>query len=149
MRFSKVYKQKQGRVVTKLNIGIVFLAVLITGSYNSPMDTAELYLPSSGVSCALPKLPDSRYYHTVDSKGLLCGGAGSSGDTCLQWSPDTGTWEEDRLTLSVWRYDHVSWTPGPDIGTYLMGGSNSGRTTTLIKPDGTQEPCFLLEYDTA
>ena len=127
-----LYKQEQGCVVTKLNIGIVFLAVLITGSFNSPMDTAELYLPSTGVSCKLPKLPDNRYSHTVDSKGLLCGGW-SSGDTCLQWSPDTGTWE-DQLTLSVSRTGHVSWTPGPDIGTYLIGGysSEASRTTTLI-----------------
>ena len=112
------------------------------------MDTAELYLPSSGVSCALPKLPDSRYYHTVDSKGLLCGGAGSSGDTCMQWSPDTGAWEDQLLTLSVSRSRHVSWTPGSDIGTYLMGGSYSMLTTTLIKPDGTQEPGFVLKHNT-
>ena len=147
MRFSKVYTSRS-RAVTKLNIGIVFLAVLITGhgSSSNPMDTAELYLPSSGVSCILPRLPDNRDSHTVDSKGLLCGGAYTR-DTCLQWSPDTGTWE-DLLTLNVMRYRHVSWTPGPDIGTYLMGGIYSGLTTTLIKPDGNQEPGFLLKHDT-
>ena len=135
--------------MTKLNIGIVFLAVLITGSWNSPRDTAELYLPSSGVSCALPQLPDVRAAHTVDSKGLLCGGAYTR-DTCLQWSPDTGTWEDLHLTLDPERYNHVSWTPGTEVGTYLMGGKYSGseRTTTLIKPDGSQEPGFDLKYDT-
>ena len=145
MRFSKVYISRS-RAVTKTNIGIVFLAVLITGNWNSPRDTAELYLLSTGVSCRLPQLPDDRNYHTVDSKGLLCGG-GFTSDTCLQWSPDTGTWE-DLLTLSVSRYRHVSWTPGPDLGTYLMGGLYSGLTTTLIKPDGNQEPGFLLKHDT-
>ena len=113
------------------------------------MNTAELYVPSSGVSCSLPQLPDDRAFHTLESSGLLCGGYGTS-DTCLQWSPDTGTWEE-LLTLDVGRDDHVSWTPGPDIGTYLIGGYLSyvmKRTTTLIKPDGTQEPGFPLRYDT-
>ena len=113
-------------------------------------DTAELYLPSSGVSCSLPKLPGTwgRYYHTVESTGLLCGGE-YDGDTCLQWSPDTGTWQQ-LITLDVGRDVHVSWTPSTDIGTYLMGGSESEmmRTTTLIKPDGTQEPGFPLMYDT-
>ena len=134
--------------MTKPYIGIVFLAVLITGGSSSPRDTAELYLPSTGVSCALPQLPNERFYHTVDSKGLLCGGgATSTRNTCLQWSPDNGTWE-DQLTLSISRSDHVSWTPGPDIGTYLMGGAYSGLTTTLIKPDGNQEPGFVLKHVT-
>ena len=104
-------------------------------------------MPSSSVSCSLPQLPDDRWEHTLESSGLLCGGWHTS-DTCLQWSPDTGSWEL-LLTLDAGRYDHVSWTPEPDIGTYLMGGHGSKlRTTTLIKPDGTQEPGFPLHYDT-
>ena len=69
--------------------------------------------------------------------------------SCLQWSPDTGTWEE-LLTLDVWRYGHVSWAPGNGNVTYLMGGSASEMwgTSTLIKSDGTQEPGFELKYDT-
>ena len=59
----------------------------------------------------------------------------------VQWSLDTGTWEE-LLTLDVWRVDHVSLAPGTEGGTYLMGGGRSGTTTTLIKPDGSQEPGF-------
>jgi len=103
-------------------------------------------VPSTNVSCSLPQLPDGRYRHTLESSGLLCGGWYTE-DSCLQWSPDTGSWEY-LLTLDVSRSDHVSWTPGPDIGTYLMGGRVSERTTTLIKPDGTQEPGFPLQYDT-
>ena len=124
-------------------------AVLVTRSYYSPSNTAELYHPSSGVSCALPQLPDYRYYHTMESSGLLCGGTATR-DTCLQWSPDTGTWEDLQLTLDVGRRYHVSWTPGTEVGTYLMGGpySEIKRTTTLIKPDGTQEAGFDLKYDT-
>ena len=124
-------------------------AVLITGQPYS--DTAELYVPSSGVSCSLPPLPDTRYGHTVENTGLLCGGYGIEvEDTCLQWSPDTGTWEElltfDNIQLG--RADHVSWTPGPDLGTYLMGGAKDGMSTTWIKPDGTHDTGFPLKYDT-
>ena len=63
------------------------------------------------------------------------------------WSQDTGTWEEV-LTLDVNRQEHVSWTPSSgNTGTYLMGGSYSKKTTTLVNNDGSQEPGFPLEYD--
>lgn len=119
-------------------------AVLITGSGNSAGNTTELYQPSSGVSCSVGTLPMSRSLHTLESSGLMCGGYGAE-NSCLHWSPDTGIWEET-LSLDVGRYLHVSWTPGTD--TFLMGGYTSNRTTTLIKPDGTQEPGFDLKYDT-
>ena len=84
----------------------------------------------------------------METTGLLCGG--SAGRTinnkCFQWSPDTGSWDE-LLTLDIYRSDHLSWTPGTGIGTYLMGGnSKNNNTTTLIKPDGTQELGFTLKY---
>ncbi len=99
-----------------------------------------IFLPYSGLSCSVASLHTRRVDHTVESTGLLCGGY-TQMDTCLQWRPDSGTWEEV-LTLDVERTGHVSWTPGTGIGTYLMGGYDSKRTTTLIKPDGTQEPGF-------
>ena len=95
----------------------------------------------------MPQLPDDRYDHTVESSGLLCGGYDTK-DTCLQWSPDTGTWEDLQLTLDVRRDGHVSWTPGTEVGTYLMGGGQRAHSTTLIKPDGTQEPGVDLIYNT-
>ena len=50
-------------------------AVLITGGISDDTRrTAELYLPSSGVSCTLPNMPDQIHGHTVESSGLLCGG---------------------------------------------------------------------------
>ena len=108
------------------------------------MRTAELYLPSSGGSCTLPQLPEDKEFHTVEQRGLLCGGYNNR-DTCLQWSSDNGTWELS-LNLDVGREDHVSWTPDPDIGTYLMGGGASLRTNTLIKSDLIQEPGFQLKH---
>ena len=123
-------------------------AVLITGGLQDTfLDTAELYLPSSGLSCSLPHLPDYRAFHTQESSGLLCGGY-ITDDTCIQWSPDTGTWDE-YLSLELRRFDHVSWTPGTGVGTFLMGGGDgeSSKTTTLVTPKGTQEPGFPLKYD--
>ena len=123
----------------------------------------ELYLPSSDVSCSLPNLPyetdindDGLGGHTVESSGLLCGGSGvyDSRNTCLQWNPYNGTWD-NWLTLHIQRDGHSSWTPSTDIGTYLIGGidildyvKEARNSTTLIKPDGTQEPGFKLKYDT-
>ena len=124
--------------------------VLIAGSGGDGGDTVELYVPSSGVSCSLPKLPVNgiRYQdHTLENTGLICGGADTS-NFCLQWSPDTGSWEEG-LLLGIERAFHVSWTPAPTyLGTFLMGGARSERKTTLINYDGTQEAAFPLKYDT-
>ena len=114
----------------------------------------EVYHPSSGVSCLLPTRSDTRSVSTLEDSGLMCGGRYTSGgvDTsasCVQWSSVNGTWEE-YLTLNITRKYHVSWTPDPDIGTYLMGGytSEAGNTTTLIKSDRSQEPGFNLKYYT-
>ena len=126
--------------------------VLITGGY--PAGTAgnqsELYLPSSDSSCTLPSLPDGRYHHTYSEGGLLCGGRitiTTAINNCLQWRPDTGSWERG-LYLDVERYEHVSWTPASGSGTYLMGGYGSRRTTTIIKPDMTEEEGFPLKNET-
>ena len=96
----------------------------------------------------LPTMQDDRYDHSLEGSALMCGGYYTSA-SCVQWSSVTGTWEE-YLTLDVGRSYHVSWTPDPDIGTYLMGGSTSeaGNTTTLIKPDSSQEQGFNLKYYT-
>ena len=132
-------------IILTVNQTLIPDAVLITGSINYP-DTAELYLTSSNVSCSLPQLPDIRMDHTLESSGLMCGGDYTR-DICLQWSPDTGSWTEE-LHLDTERAYHVSWTPDNGIGTYLMGGQVGGWTTTLVKPDGTQEQGFPLQYDT-
>ena len=119
-------------------------AVLLTG-----WAKAQVYHPSSGVSCMLPTMmaDGGRWEHTLEDSGLLCGGYPTS-DSCVQWSSVNGTWEE-YLTLDVGRSYHVSWTPDPDIGTYLIGGrtSEARNSTTLIKPDGSQEPGFSLQYE--
>ena len=126
----------------------ILVAVLITGGLidvGVKTYSEELFLPSAGTSCTLPLFPNERFRHTVDNN-ILCGGTWSK-DTCLIWRPDAGSWEE-LLTLDTDRNAHVSWTPEPGMGTFLMGGAVSPTTTTLIKDDGTQEPAFPLKYDT-
>ena len=88
----------------------------------------------------------SGYDHTLEDSGLMCGGYDTS-DSCVRWSSVNGTWEE-YLILDVGRSYHVSWTPDPSIGTYLMGGweSEARQTTRLIKQDGSQEPGFPLKH---
>ena len=97
------------------------LAVLITGGtfwngWNEVMDrkTSELYLPLSGNSCRLPDL-NPNYKHTQDNL-LLCGG-----NDGLMWSPMTSTWNK-AITPNPGRRSHVSWSPGQNIGTFLIGG---------------------------
>ena len=129
------------------------VGVLITGgSQDIFPSTAELYVPSTGESCTLPKLPDQREFHTGSEGGLICGGDGSP-FSCLLWSPDTGTWEEAIARLDDLRYEHVSWTPISGNGTYLMGGADWGTWsgtwgTTLVTSDGSQEPGFTLKHET-
>ena len=107
---------------------------------------AELYLPSSARHMPITPLPDWKFAHVVSKDGLLC-----DGYSCLKWSPDTGSWEAAG-TLDIGRDYLVSWTPANSSDFYLMGGGDSFEesmdTTTLIKPDGTQEPGFLLKYFT-
>ena len=129
--------------------------VLITGGSRYQdrvfgMHSTELYLPSSNTSCSLPSLPEDRTKHTVSKDGLLCGGAEfTSYQSCVQWQyismMDIWRWEYLDLTLDFDKYDHVAWTPANGSGTYLMGGC-AYKTTTLIKPDGTQEHGFTLKH---
>ena len=44
------------------------------------------------------------------------------------------------------RFGHVSWATGS--GLYLIGGYYSGKTSELVKENGTVEKGFLLKYDT-
>ena len=82
----------------------------------------------------------------------MCGGMFEQDRSCTKWIPETGSWEAANITLDIGRHNHVAWTPANGSGTYLMGGGDSFEesmdSTTLIKPDGTQEPGFLLKYFT-
>ena len=99
----------------------------------------------------MPDLPDDRYWHTQDG-ALTCGGwdeGQAESNSCLKWSPDSGTWTQSH-TLTEERYGHISWTPDPSLGTYLIGGFSfyNMRTSELVKIDGSVEQGISLKYDT-
>ena len=60
--FCKLEKKRRSTVLCNFALNITD-GVLITGSGNSAGNTSELYLPYSGVSCTVTKLPDGRYLH--------------------------------------------------------------------------------------
>ena len=87
------------------------------------LNTSELYLPSSDKSCTVPGHDKFQSPHTQDNL-LVCGGS-----DCLLWSSITGSWNET-ITGQPIRTYHVSWSPSPEIGTYLIGGANlRGKVT--------------------
>ena len=81
--------------VGNVNLSIVVGILIAGGSSDGASTSTEVFLPGSGQTCALADLPDSRYFHTLDTvsnTGVLCGG----GDTaytktsCLQFNLTTG-----------------------------------------------------------
>ena len=121
------------------------------------LNSTELYIPSSKSSCRLPDLQYGRESHTQNNL-LLCGGSFIGEDFqveesvatgCLKWNSVNSSWEEV-VSFDGQRMTHVSWSPAPDIGIFLMGGLGEDgsylNTTTLVKPDGSNEPGFLLKY---
>ena len=45
----------------------------MSGGSGDAGTTIEVFVPSTGLSCSLPTLPDDRWMHTMDS-GYICGG---------------------------------------------------------------------------
>ena len=143
------FKLRLVNMLEDFNCSLFISAVLITGSVSlADRRTAEIYNPLTKTSCSLPKFPEAedRYYHSQEGD-LACGGEGSSSSTrttCVKWSPASGTWTRSH-SLSVGRYDHVSWATGS--GVYLMGGYSGPRTSEKVKEDGSVEDGFVLKYE--
>ena len=129
----------------------LFAAILVAEDVGHA--SAEVFIPSSGTSCLLPNIPESRTDHSLNGF-LLCGDYYDSekGHSCLQFDPSSGTWARTGHTLLQWRAQHVSWTVAE--GTILMGGSNTGgetdatSTSEIVKHDGSVEEAFNLKYPT-
>ena len=124
----------------------MFLAILITGGTDG-VKSADIYLPSDNTFCSLPDLPEWRVFHTQDGP-WACGGLGSrhpvkSQKSCDYWSE--GSWK-DGYRLREWKIGHVSWATSS--GLYLMGGFGYGRTSQLVKEDGSVKEGSKLQYQT-
>ena len=71
----------------------------------------------------------------------MCGGPDDTYNTCVKWSPDSGTWNQSH-TLRQKRSGHMSWETAS--GVYLIGGFDSERTSEKVKYDGSVEEGFSL-----
>ena len=115
--------------------------MLITGGIKSGY-SAELFSPKDGFSCSLPSLPEeygARYEHTMD-QSLICGGGSEiAQNNCLQWNSTLGIWYRSHLLWGS-RKQHSSWTPDPEIGTYLLGPDGDGWSSELVPPEGSSRP---------
>ena len=125
------------------------IGVLITGGYGTAgyYKTAQVYVPQSKQFCSLPDLNNAKALHTQDGF-LNCGGWQTSNlQRCSKWDLESGTWNQS-INLPRKRMYSQSWTPQSGVGTYLIGGSTNGKTTDLVKTDGTVMQGFNLKYDT-
>ena len=130
----------------------IFTAIIITGGFGTSYDN-EVYRPSDGSSCQLPKFPWnpvdlSRVSHTQD--GLMACGGQSDGLSCSTLTSD-GEWTQTHHLMRD-RAWHSSWAT--DEGVMLMGGA--GTTTNvspltsqseIAKPDGSVEMTFPWHHE--
>ena len=88
-----------------------------------------------------------RFDHSLDG-GLAC-----SRQSCHLWNPGTGSWDLSHTLTGSRRFLHTSWTPGPDSGTYLIGGfiAFAGKSAQRVNTDGTVEPevANFLRYESS
>ena len=108
-----------------------------------------MYFPDTNTGCSLPDLPRNRIAHTQIGK-LACGG-GTNGrgyaeytKNCVEWNSGTGEWKESHTMTGGKRDNHAAWET--KNGVYLIGGAgDSGKTSELVKPDGTVTEGFPLK----
>jgi len=103
--------------------------------------------------CALPDLPESRSFHSMD-ENVICGGfkAGSSIresgplSNCLHF--EEGQWMAYNLSLPQTVHSHVSWRR-PDGGIQLMGGMFGGgyNSKSFLVTNNISERIFDVKYD--
>ena len=118
--------------------------IILSGGWGA-WTSVEVFVPSTGLSCSLPALPDQRSYHTMDSL-LICGGWDSStATTCLSFT--SGQWITSH-TLVEERFHHTSWQT--EQGLVLMGGQGFPDTSEIVATAGRQGgPSFAMQYSTA
>ena len=66
---------------------------MISGGFER--DSVEVLVPSSGLHCQLPPLPEERYYHTM--QGLVVCGGGNTQHSCITLSQ--GAWNTSTTLL--------------------------------------------------
>ena len=72
-----------------------------------------------------------------------------SGDYCLRWNPETGTFSETPVERSIGQNGLSCWDLG-DRGVLIMGYNKGGdnRTTDLVSVNGTtSSSSFTLKHN--
>jgi len=117
--------------------------ILLSGGDGSgAQKSVEVYVPSTGMSCMLPPMPDARVYHSMNGL-VVCGGTYVR-DSCV--SMVSGQWETSHA-LESQRNSHVSWVVGEEL--LLMGGGNLPTTSEVLPlAGGDGSSAWAMKYDT-
>ena len=122
---------------------------IIAGGYSgSTLSSSEVFNPSTGTSCAVGNLPQTRQ-DTSMCNNMICGGYGSpEPDRTCELFDGVSSFTRLNVTLVERRDDLPCW--GLKSGeVILFGGSNSKRTTERVSADGKSSSAdFSLEDDT-
>ena len=113
----------------------------------------EIYIPASNKTCGLQNLPDTYRFGVSMCGGLLCGGVIGmpSGDYCLKWEPERGTFSGTPVERSIGINFFSCWDLG-DRGVLIMGYNDlleggDDRITDQVAADGlTSSSSFTLKH---
>ena len=124
---------------------LILAGIIISGGYSpgdlDPLNTTELWIPSTGVRCRLVDLPERTAGHSY-SDGLVCGGVGRGRvgrNSCVKW---TGRSWRTWVVLDTIRLGHTAWNSSS--GVVLMGN----MTAEIIKGEDRMEKYFDMKYQT-
>jgi len=116
--------------------------VISGGDDTSAYKSVEVYVPSTGMSCLLPALPENRIYHTMDDL-TVCGGTYTK-ETCVSFI--SGEWVTSQPLVHQ-RMVHCSWQT--EEGLLLLGGGNQPLTSEIVPLSGQDGGLsFDMQYDT-
>ena len=126
--------------------------VLLTGGLQEPAgnDNSTYALVSevfpATTSCLLPSLPAPRYNHALfvteepSPRVIICGGWDENSlkhESCLVLNLENQRWDEITMLGNERRAFHAV-VSVKDIGTYMIGGEMTGRTTNFLAQGGQQ-----------
>ena len=122
--------------------------VMVTGSSSwggerpGARTSVELLSINGTRLCALPSLPENKFFHTLS--GLVTCGGGQPPNTdqksCFTFSG--GNWKKTH-TLRQLRYGATSWAS--PRGVLIMGGTHQETTTELLNGAGASTASFNLK----
>ena len=128
---------------------IIISGIIISGGYSpgdlEPVNTTEVWIPSTGVECRLADLPEQTNGHSY-SDGLVCGGVGRGRvgrNSCVKW---TGRRWRTWVVLETIRVGHSAWNTS--AGLVLMGGDLTRKSAEIIKGEDRVEKYFDMKYQT-